>query len=717
MLLTGLALWTPPSDAPRRPAADAPAAPPPVGHVVPVPLPLVGSADQAVRVQIRRILQKAPAGPQPPVIILQFGADDEQTGAGSEFGRSYELARFLLSEELGSAYTVAYLPHRLEGHALLPAMACKEIVMRQEAAIGRAGGEGVPLSNVERDAYEEIYQQRQTLPAALAIGAIDPRVSVIRANVKTGARWILGDDLAEVQKEPGYAGHDEIVKANEAPEFSAEELRGKYGFVSRVVADRAELAAVLKVSRLTEDPTLGAEWNAIRIDLHGPIHEDLIAEAKRAIKDKLDAHEAAGHSVNFICLHIDSPGGSPGDSISLINYLEALDRGRVFVVAYAPRLARGDAAMIAMACDRVTLGPNAVLGGSGAAFIDEQDAADLIERVKAISKARGGHWSLWAAMVDRRREVFRYTQAGTNREIFLSPDEHDQMRDKDQWRQGEPVDGDQTLLQVDGQRAVELGLAENIAENDRDFLRLYGLENQPELARRSWAHQVIERTRRSILPGLLVFIGSIALLIEMSAPGVGLPGFVALVCFVLYFWIMVLNGTATSLEILLFVAGMLCLAAEIFILPGFGVFGLGGGVMVVISLVLASQTFVIPRNEYQFDRLPVSLFTVVAAGAGVIAGAVIARRYFHRTPGLSAMMLEPPDEAEQQERSRREALVDFAYLYGKRGTAATPLMPSGKARFGDDVVDVVARGDAVAKGSGVIVVEVQGNVVVVEGVG
>jgi membrane protein implicated in regulation of membrane protease activity len=90
------------------------------------------------------------------------------------------------------------------------------------------------------------------------------------------------------------------------------------------------------------------------------------------------------------------------------------------------------------------------------------------------------------------------------------------------------------------------------------------------------------------------------------------------------------------------------------------------------------------------------------------------RKFIERTPGLRWMMLEPPTGEEQSDINQRESLANFMHLVGKRGTATTQLTPSGKARFGDDVVNVISRGRLVAKGTDIAVVDVQGNIVVVE---
>ena len=76
---------------------------------------------------------------------------------------------------------------------------------------------------------------------------------------------------------------------------------------------------------------------------------------------------------------------------------------------------------------------------------------------------------------------------------------------------------------------------------------------------------------------------------EISAPGIGIPGFMAAVCFMLFFWAQFLNGTAGWLEVLLFVTGIVFVIMEIFVIPGLGIFGIGGGVMIVGAIMLAIQ--------------------------------------------------------------------------------------------------------------------------------
>jgi membrane-bound ClpP family serine protease len=138
--------------------------------------------------------------------------------------------------------------------------------------------------------------------------------------------------------------------------------------------------------------------------------------------------------------------------------------------------------------------------------------------------------------------------------------------------------------------------------------------------------------------------------------------------------------------------------------------------MIIASLVLASQTFVIPANEYQLEKLRNSLLVLGGAAVGSVIAAATMRRFLPHTPVFNRMMLAPPSSEEAEAISHREALADFQHLLGQTGVAATRLILSGKARIGDQLVDVMADGEAIDRGTPVTVVEVTGSRVVVRSV-
>jgi membrane-bound ClpP family serine protease len=228
-----------------------------------------------------------------------------------------------------------------------------------------------------------------------------------------------------------------------------------------------------------------------------------------------------------------------------------------------------------------------------------------------------------------------------------------------------------------------------------------------------WADFLIQVLASGEARMFLLIVGFAGLYLEVNTPGIGLGSFIALVAFLLFFWAQYLQGTANALEIMLFLAGIVCLAIEILVLPGFGVFGLGGGLMIIASLVLASQTFVIPSNAYQLAQMRNSMLVLGGSAVGIVAVAMGVRRFLPHTPGLNRMLLAPPSGEELEALSLRESLADFRHLEGQQGVAATRLVLSGKARFGDQLVDVIADREPIDRGAPVEVVEVTGSRVVV----
>ncbi len=684
-----------------------------MARLIRIPLPITGSADTQVKRAVRKSLAEMPRGKQRGVLVFEFASSENQSGRGSDFGRALELAQFLSSREASAAKTVAYIPGRLKGHAVLVAMACEEIIMAPEATIGEAGIDQPPEEPVDatqRSGYQDIADRRRTIPGEVALGMLDKDVEVLKVETEVSPEFVLARNLDELKKKHTITSQEVIKHPSELANFTGRKAR-ELGFVKYLAADRQALARALSLppGALEDDPSLVGDWHPVRVALKGPITPQSTARVQRAMNDLIRDDGA-----NFICLSIDSPGGSLQDSINLANFLADLDSTKVRTVAYVPAEARSDAALVAMACDQLVMHPKAVLGGSGAVEFSPDEIQLASETVREnIAPRKKRSWSLIAALIDPHLEVVRYTHRGDASVDYFSDAELKSQADPQSWTRDDQVTRPGTPLLVRGEPAHELGLAQHVVNDFTAFKQLYGLEDELVMAEPGWADYLIDALAAPAVAWLLLLIGGAALYAELQAPGIGIGGFVAGLCFLLYFWSRHLEGTAGWLEVLLFAAGVCCILLELFVLPGSTIFGLGGGALVIVALILASQTFVLPRNEYQMAQLQNSLLGLLGVGAGIVALAMIMHRYLPHTPLFSHMMLEPPSDAELEVISHREALVDFEHLLGRRGVATTQLTPSGKARFGNELIDVIADGEVISRGGAVVVVEVHGNRVVV----
>lgn len=688
--------------------------------LVRVHLPLTGSADQALQAALRRtrdrLLTVASQNKSDnrPLLVLELSPRlaDANLGEGSQFERALSLARFLCSREMAGVKTVAFLPRSVRGHGTLLALACEEIVMAPTALLGHAGidqsDEGTIRQTVVA-AYREIAEVRRTIPVALAVGMIDPGTEILQVETEEGIHFVLRSDLEEFSHGREIVSEKTLTPAGTMAEFDGREGR-QFGFVKYLASNRAGVAAAfdVPVELLEEDESRFAEWRPVIIELRGEITPRLAGQLESLLGSTLETTGA-----NWIGVRIDSAGGDLEASVRLATALAQLDANSVRTVAYVPAEAAGGAALVALACDQLVMHPRArLLAGSSSVPPAELDAARLALR-ESLAPRTERSWSLLTAMIDPAVELADYRNKTTGVSRIMSAAEAVTLPDADAWQRRQPIQEALQPLEFSGKRALELGLAWQNVESFDELKQLYSITEDPVVAKPNWALELIEALASPEFAILLMMAGFAGIYIELRTPGMGIGGFVATVALVLFFWSKYLHGTAGWLEVLLFATGVAFLLLEVVVLPGFGIFGLGGGAMVIASLVLASLTFISPHSASDMEELTRSLGSVALAGVGVVVIAMASSRFLPQAPLFRQMVLAPPPSEERVYMEKHEAVADYAHLVGVQGVAATHLRPSGKAEIDHQLVDVVAEAEPLDQGTPVVVVDAHGNRVVV----
>lgn len=696
--------------APPATAAAGEPRPPRAVTLIQVPLPIVGSVDSQVIRQIEQWVarHRAPTDPR-PLLILEFSGPTGQIGSGSQFGRCLELAQYLSGERVRAVQVAAFLPQGCVGHAVLPVLACEQLIVGEEAVFGEAGGDEPFIDDIMRQSYASIAARHNTVPPAMALAMLDKNLAVCQVTTNDGTRFVLERDLPAVQKEVAVSKVENLSRVGDMARFTGRELRLRFPIASHVANDRQALATALDLppAAVREDLAATGAWKGVRVELNGPIHGRQITFIERTLRQQVDG------GCNFICIVIDSAGGAPDDAWRFAQFLASPELRGVRTVAYVPAQARASAGLIALACDHLWVAPDAVLGGEGDDESSLRVGAEIQRSIEQSELDLPRDRALMQAMVDPTTAVFHYTHQRTGEVRFFREADVAALDDPAVWTRGAPLPVAEGLR---GNQLIELKLANGQAESLAEIKSYYHVEGELPEIKPNWAHMFIERLAHPAVAGLLLFIAIVALFVEFSQPGVGLPGFVSAVCFILYFWSHVLHGTAGWLEILLFIAGVVSVLVELFVLPGAVVFGLGGGVLILSSLILASQTFVIPRNAYQLGQLPQTLGTLSFVGLCAFGALVMLRRHLAEAPVLKEMVLAPPSDEDQEEQDERESLARLEFLLGQRGRTITPLLPSGKARFGDEIVNVTTEGQPLPDDAEVVVVAERGNYLVVQAV-
>jgi membrane-bound serine protease (ClpP class) len=448
---------------------------------------------------------------------------------------------------------------------------------------------------------------------------------------------------------------------------------------------------------------------------------------------KLAAARKAG--AELIVIEVDSPGGYVDESGNMAEMLR--DASWAHTVAYIPEEALSGAAFVSLGCDEIVMRPTARLGDVGVIFLDqdfmfryapEKYKSDLVQRVRGLAIAKGRPPALAEAMVDMDVEVFRYRNKNTQSIVFLSEVEIKSRPDSAEWEKLELVLESQKgrFLEVSGSRAVELQLASAVVADENELRGRFQVAGEWQEYRPDTADKAVYVLGLWWVTGLLFIVGLVGLLYELSAPGTCIGGITALLCFALFYWSRFHAGTSGVLELVLFGTGILLLAVEIFVLPGFGVAGVGGILLIVISMILACQNFIVPESEHDWYTLLSSSFLVLSSCAAFAVVAGVMMRYFHVIPFLNNMILTPPGTSQSNtssvvagqkgdDKASSDAL-ESAVQVGSLGRTETPLRPIGRARFGDVFLDVVCEGDYIPRGASIRVLEINGHKVIVEAV-
>ena len=189
-----------------------------------------------------------------------------------------------------------------------------------------------------------------------------------------------------------------------------------------------------------------------------------------------------------------------------------------------------------------------------------------------------------------------------------------------------------------------------------------------------------------------------------------MPGIVGCGALLLILTIGFVLDTANVWTVMLVFAGIILLAVELFVIPGFGVTGVLGVALMVAGITLSLVPFVIPDTSWEMGYLLVTLRNVGLGIAGSVVLVLVLIRVLPRTPGLSRIALQT---AERVEQGYVSSSAELRSLTGSRGVAITNLRPAGKAEFGEGQFQVVAEGEFIEKGENVEVIDVTGNRIVV----
>ena len=454
------------------------------------------------------------------------------------------------------------------------------------------------------------------------------------------------------------------------------------------------------------------------IEFEGEIN----VERDRYFASRFKQAKATGCDV--LIIEIDSPGGLKIESLKMARMIRDCDWA--YTVVFIKNEAISGGALMSLGSDEIQISPNAKFGDIGEIGFDvEEFAWRLIEPkiesylsrdARDLAESKGRPADLAESMVDKDVVVFtKQNDEGTAEFTLARVDDDNQPQPP--W-QIIPETGAERFLTLSGQRAKQLGVAQRFAESREEVLASFegGDDGNLTVYKHTTTDTIVHLLNSPFITGLLLVGGLVALYFELSAPGIGVGGLISALCASLFFWSRMSGGTSGWLEVLLFMAGIIFIIMEVFVIPGFGIAGIGGALLLLSSVILASQDFVIPQTVWEWNHLMVSLITVACSGVIFIVAAFFITRSLGSLPLFNRLVLTPDGPAvafNSGEEKDATSTTQPEISVGDWGKASSLLRPSGRAIFNGRSYDVVSDGSFVDPDTPVKVVRIQGNMITV----
>lgn len=407
-------------------------------------------------------------------------------------------------------------------------------------------------------------------------------------------------------------------------------------------------------------------------DIEGDIDLGLAPYVKRIVDE---ANTAGAEAIIF---RINTFGGRV-DAATQIK--DAILSSNVHTIAFVDKRAISAGSLIALSCKEIVMVPGASMGAT--TVVDqtgtkqsEKAQSYMRAEMRATAEANGRRTDIAEAMVDERVVI-----PGL-------------------------VDSTQ-LLTLTSEEAINYEMADTILTSINEILAAHNLADADIVkVDVNWGEDVVRFLSNPVISSILMMIILIGFFTEIKTPGWGLPGTAAVIALILFFGSGLILELVSFLEIIIFIAGVVLLLLEIFVVPGFGLFGILGITAIVASLFmgLLADFQIVTWNMISIALIQLAAAFVVTFVAGYFLSKVLPKtNFFNRLILQDNIVI----------RSGYAAEPETYELVGKEGEALTDLRPSGTAIFGDNRIDVITEGSYLTKGTKVVVIKESGSKVVV----
>jgi membrane-bound serine protease (ClpP class) len=392
-----------------------------------------------------------------------------------------------------------------------------------------------------------------------------------------------------------------------------------------------------------------------------------------------------------IIFEINTKGGRV-DAATQIK--DAILNTKIPTVAFINREAISAGALISLACDSIFMTTGATIGAATAVDLEGNKATEKVisymrEMMASTAEANGRNRNVAMGMVDEGLEIS---------DVITSSDTITVV-DVEGFRSGK-------LITLSTSTAIKLNIANKQIETYTELLAYLNVkEESVQDIKPTWSILLVRFLTNPTVAPLLMSLGFLGLLFEVKSPGFGFPGAIGLILLSLFFGSHFLVGLADFIEIIILIGGFVLVLIEIFVIPGFGLIGIMGGILIIWSLfgIMVGEYPTTEEVRQVYYGLTVGVIASIFAGIVLFKSLTKSKYYAKIIPNTS-----------QKREDGYSISKGYEKLIGLEGFAQTNLRPSGNIEIKGQRYQGITKGEFIEKDSKIIAIGTDENQVVVK---
>ena len=401
--------------------------------------------------------------------------------------------------------------------------------------------------------------------------------------------------------------------------------------------------------------------------------------------------EAEEEDAKGIIFDIDTFGGRV-DAATQIK--DAILGSKISTVAFINRRAISAGALISLSCEKIFIAGGGTIGAATAVDMSGKKGSEKVisymrEEMASTAEKRGRSVKIAKGMVD---EDLSFTHIVLDGDSILVDDLEGRKEGK--------------LITLTTDQAIKYNIANYETESIDGVLKKLNLENVEIInASINWSEKIVRFLTDPVVASMLMSFGFLGILFELQSPGWGIPGSFGAICLILSLSASSIAQLATMTDFLIILAGITLLLIEGFIIPGFGIAGFSG----IIILLWGLYELLLPENPVSYEVYDRAMDGLTIGLIGGIISLFLLFKLMIKTKFWNKIT-SPGIQKKDDGYSLSIGLENYI---GEIAIAVTDLRPSGWISLKGEKIFVVSEGEYILNGEKVSVLSVDGNRVVV----